>query len=81
MTAAATAHGRTSHDQSWRWSRADYYRLGDLGFFAGKRVELLRGEIVESPSSSRTCCRNAVPAPGRSAAPLETDSHLAVSST
>ena len=30
----------------WRWTRADYRRLGDLGFFAGKRVQLLRGEIV-----------------------------------
>ncbi len=31
----------------WKWSRADYYRLGELGFFHGKRVELIRGEIVQ----------------------------------
>lgn len=31
----------------WRWSREDYYRLGALGFFRGRRVELLLGEIVE----------------------------------
>jgi Uma2 family endonuclease len=31
----------------WRWTRDDYYRLGELGFFHGKRVELLFGEIVE----------------------------------
>jgi Uma2 family endonuclease len=48
MTAlATTSPGRATHETPWRWSRADYYRLGDLGFFSGKRVELLRGEIVE----------------------------------
>jgi len=31
----------------FRWTRKDYYRLGDLGFFEGKRVELIEGEIVE----------------------------------
>jgi Uma2 family endonuclease len=31
----------------WKWSRADYYKLGELGFFDGKRVELIFGEIVE----------------------------------
>jgi len=33
--------------QPWKWSRKQYYRLGDLGFFDGRRVELIRGEIVE----------------------------------
>ena len=48
MTALApSSHGRMSPQGAWRWSRADYYRLGELGFFTGKRVELLRGEIVE----------------------------------
>jgi hypothetical protein len=48
MTAlAACSLGRTPPESRWRWSRADYHRLGRLGFFAGKRVELLRGEIVE----------------------------------
>ncbi|MBA4067756.1 MAG: Uma2 family endonuclease [Isosphaera sp.] len=31
----------------WKWTREDYYKLGELGFFDGKRVELIRGEIVE----------------------------------
>jgi Uma2 family endonuclease len=31
----------------WKWSREDYYKLGELGFFDGKRVELIHGEIVE----------------------------------
>lgn len=36
----------------WKWSREQYYELGKLGFFDGKRVELIRGEIVEmSPIS------------------------------
>jgi Uma2 family endonuclease len=31
----------------WKWTREEYYRLGALGFFHGKRVELIRGQIVE----------------------------------
>lgn len=31
----------------FRWTREQYYRLGELGFFRGKRVERIRGEIVE----------------------------------
>ncbi len=27
------------------WNKNDYYRLADLGFFNGKRVELIEGEI------------------------------------
>src|SRR5579883_19199 len=38
----------------WRWTREQYYRLGELGFFRGRRVELIRGEIVEmSPTGWR----------------------------
>jgi Uma2 family endonuclease len=29
-----------------RWSKREYYRLGELGFFRGQRVELLEGQIV-----------------------------------
>jgi Uma2 family endonuclease len=28
------------------WTKAEYYRLGELGFFTGQRVELWEGEIV-----------------------------------
>ncbi len=28
------------------WTREEYYRMGDLGFFHGQRVELIEGEIV-----------------------------------
>jgi Uma2 family endonuclease len=31
----------------WRWTRADVRRLDDLGVFAGSRVELVGGEILE----------------------------------
>jgi Uma2 family endonuclease len=31
----------------WKWTREQYYKLGELGFFDGKRVELIYGEIVE----------------------------------
>src|SRR5437879_6256308 len=31
----------------WRWTREQYYRLGELGMFYGRRVELIRGEIIE----------------------------------
>lgn len=29
------------------WNRDEYYRLAELGFFEGKRVELIEGEIIE----------------------------------
>jgi Uma2 family endonuclease len=29
-----------------RWTREEYYRLGELGFFHGQRVELIEGEIM-----------------------------------
>jgi Uma2 family endonuclease len=36
----------------WKWTREQYYKLGELGFFDGKRVELIFGEIIEmSPIS------------------------------
>jgi Uma2 family endonuclease len=30
-----------------RWTVDQFYRMNDLGFFRGKRVELIRGEIIE----------------------------------
>jgi Uma2 family endonuclease len=35
------------------WTREQYYKLGDLGFFDGKRVELIFGEIVEMSPINR----------------------------
>lgn len=37
----------------FRWTVREYYQMAELGFFHGKRVELIRGEIVEmSPMKS-----------------------------
>jgi Uma2 family endonuclease len=37
-----------------RWSKREYYRLGELGLFRGERVELLEGQIVVlSPQNPR----------------------------
>ena len=39
--------------RAYRWTREEYRRLGDAGLLAGKRVELLEGEIIEmSPIDS-----------------------------
>jgi Uma2 family endonuclease len=36
-----------------RWSKDEYYRLGELGFFDGQRVELIEGRLmVHSPQKS-----------------------------
>lgn len=36
-----------------KWTRREYYRMAELGFFEHKRVELIEGEIVEmSPMKS-----------------------------
>lgn len=36
-----------------RWTRDEYYRMAELGFFYGKKVELIEGEIIEmSPMKS-----------------------------
>jgi Uma2 family endonuclease len=38
--------GRRTGPRTRRWTKAEYYRLGELGFFDGQRVELLEGRIV-----------------------------------
>ncbi|MCI0705571.1 MAG: Uma2 family endonuclease [Planctomycetia bacterium] len=37
----------THPNRPFRFTREQYYKLGELGFFDGKRVELIRGEIIE----------------------------------
>jgi Uma2 family endonuclease len=32
-----------------RWTRDEYYRMGEMGWFDGQRVELIEGRIVEMP--------------------------------
>ena len=37
-----------------RWTREQYYRMADMGWFEGRRVELIDGEVVEmSPQNRR----------------------------
>ena len=33
-----------------RWTRSEYYRMADIGFFLDKRVELVGGDIIEKPA-------------------------------
>jgi Uma2 family endonuclease len=41
----------------WRWTSEEYYKLGELGIFDGKRVEHIRGEILEmSPVNIAHAC-------------------------
>ena len=42
-----TAKPPTRPDQPFRFTREQYYKLGQFGFFDGKRVELVYGEVVE----------------------------------
>ncbi|MCE9567353.1 MAG: Uma2 family endonuclease [Planctomycetes bacterium] len=42
-TPSTTANGL----HRWKWTREQYYKLGELGFFQDKRVELIFGEIIE----------------------------------
>ena len=47
MSAVLTPPPQTFAGRRFRFTREQYYRLGELGFFDGKRVERIRGEIVE----------------------------------
>ncbi len=38
--------GRLTGPRPRSWSKQEYYRLAELGFFDGQRVELLEGKIV-----------------------------------
>lgn len=41
------ASEKNGDPQPLRWTRVEYYRMAELGFFDNKRVELIGGEIVE----------------------------------
>ncbi len=43
----STRARRESAPHPVKWTREQYYRMGELGWFEDKRVELLEGEIVE----------------------------------
>ena len=47
-----TAKAPPRPDRPFRFTRAQYYEMGARGFFDGKRVELIFGEVVEvSPTN------------------------------
>ena len=39
----------TQEPQVKRWTRRHYYRMAAKGWFRGKRVQLIKGEIIEMP--------------------------------
>jgi Uma2 family endonuclease len=50
------ATGQEIGVQPRRWTKQEYYRLGELGFFRGQKIELIEGELmVASPRSSLHC--------------------------
>jgi len=40
---------QTAEPQLKRWTREEYYRLADEGWFDGQNVELIDGQIIEMP--------------------------------
>lgn len=46
MTVATTALPEPS---TRRWTRREFYRLAEEGWFRGQRVQLIQGEIIEIP--------------------------------
>jgi Uma2 family endonuclease len=47
LTQPTALPSAASGPRRFRFTREEYHKLGDLGFFRGKRVELIRGEIIE----------------------------------
>ena len=40
---------QTAEPQAKRWTRHEFYELAEQGYFRGKRVQLIDGEIIEMP--------------------------------
>ncbi len=48
MIFETTIEGKIADEpQRIKWTQDEYYRMAELGFFEGKRVELIEGEIIE----------------------------------
>lgn len=52
MTVATIKEPRTR-----RWTRDEYYRLAGEGWFAGQRVQLIEGEIIQMPPQGHAHAR------------------------
>ncbi len=49
-----SADMKTAAPKAIRWTREEYYRMAEAGLFDGRRVELVRGEVIEmTPQKSR----------------------------
>ena len=48
---AVLPHNRLTDDEPTEreWTREEYYRLAEEGFFEGQRVQLLKGRIYQMP--------------------------------
>ncbi|MBO0719700.1 MAG: Uma2 family endonuclease [Blastocatellia bacterium] len=44
---ATTESGIFTKPKIHRWTREEYYKMGSMGFFAGERVELIEGQVIE----------------------------------
>src|SRR5439155_3890171 len=49
VMAVQKLHRVRSTPRRRRWTRDEYYRLAEIGFFRDQRVELVDGEIVQMP--------------------------------
>lgn len=43
----AQKHILIPESRPYRWTREQYYRMGEIGLFEDKRVELIEGEVME----------------------------------
>lgn len=54
VTGAPTSNSDGNPARPLRWTVDEFHRMGDMGWFEGRRVELIEGEIIEmSPMGSR----------------------------
>jgi Uma2 family endonuclease len=48
---------RQAEPRTKRWTREEYYRLAEQGYFDGKRVQLIDGKIIEMPAQGHAHVR------------------------
>jgi Uma2 family endonuclease len=51
---ATTTTVKLTEPQARRWTREEYYRLAEEGWFQGQRVMLLNGDIIQMPPQGYT---------------------------
>ncbi len=49
----STAQAQVIEPKPHLWSIGEYYQMAELGFFDGKRVELIEGEVIEMSAMGR----------------------------